>query len=464
MENNISTNGFHKKRVTSAKKEQIPVKETISLREKHLGPSCKLFFKQNPIKIVRAKGQYMYNEMNEEFLDCINNVCHVGHCHDHVVKAGQEQMAILNTNNRFLHDNLVLYAQRLTATFPKELSVVFFVNSGSEANDLALRMIRTHTGSKEMITQDHAYHGHVVSLMEISPYKFNKSGGGGCPPGTHVVAVPDIYRGKFRDKDHKGEDLGELYANEVKEVIDKLHSQGKKPGGFIAESLQSCGGQIIPPPNYLRQVYKHVRSAGGLCVADEVQVGFGRVGTHWWAFELQGEDVVPDIVTVGKPMGNGHPVAAVITTEEVAESFRKTGIEYFNTFGGNPVSCAIASAVMDVIEDERLMDRAIDVGDYFLKELKKLAEKHEIIGDIRGRGMFIGIDLVKNRETREPNIKAAEHALTRFREERILMQSDGPFNNVLKIKPPLAFSRENVDTFITTLDSIIEDIEDMQAF
>ena len=215
-------------------------------------------------------------------------------------------------------------------------------------------VFRTHTGSTEMITQDHAYHGHVISLMEISPYKFNKPGGEGCPPHTHVAPVPDVYRGKYRDKDHPGHDMGELYASDVKEIIDGIHKKGNKVGGFIAESLQSCGGQIIPPPNYLREVYKHVRAAGGLCVADEVQVGFGRVGTNWWAFQLQGEDVIPDIVTVGKPMGNGHPVAAVVTTEAVADSFKSTGIEYFNTFGGNPVSCAIASAVMDVIEDEKV--------------------------------------------------------------------------------------------------------------
>ena len=189
-------------------------------------------------------------------------------------------------------------------------------------------------GSKEVICQDHAYHGHVISLMEISPYKFNQPGGEGCPEHTHVAPVPDTYRGKYRDQDHPGQDLGEMYANDVKEIIDKLESQGKKPGCFIAESLQSCGGQIIPPPNYLREVYKHVRKAGGICIADEVQVGFGRVGTHWWAFETQGSDVVPDIVTLGKPMGNGHPVSAVITTKEVADSFKKTGVAYFNTFGG----------------------------------------------------------------------------------------------------------------------------------
>ena len=265
----------------------------------------------------------------------------------------------------------------------------------------------------------------------------------------------------LRDVDCPGQDLGKMYADEVAQAIAKMQKEGKRPGCFIAESLQSCGGQILPPPNYLREVYKHVRAAGGLCIADEVQVGFGRVGTHMWAFQTQGDDVVPDIVTMGKPMGNGHPVAAVVTTEEVAASFKSTGIAYFNTFGGNPVSCAIASAVMDVIEDEKLMDRAKETGDYFLDKLRGLMDKHPIIGDVRGRGMFIGIDLVKDRGTREPHTKAAEHALSRFREEHILMQSDGPHENVLKIKPPLAFSKLNVDHYVEVLDLILEEISAM---
>ena len=273
-----------------------------------------------------------------------------------------------------------------------------------------------------------------------------------------------------------------MYADEVAEAVAKMQKEGKRLGCFIAESLQSCGGQvsfvnihcnrqsndhfcallqILPPPNYLREVYKHVRAAGGLCIADEVQVGFGRVGTHMWAFQTQGDDVVPDIVTIGKPMGNGHPVAAVVTTEEVAASFKATGIAYFNTFGGNPVSCAIASAVMDVIEDEKLLDRAKETGDYFIDKLKGLMDKHPIIGDVRGRGMFIGIDLVKDRGTRQPHTKAAEHALSRFREEYILMQSDGPYENVLKIKPPLAFSKLNADHYVEVLDLILEEISAM---
>jgi len=438
--------------------ERITKERTSQLRKKHIGPSCKLFFKSDPLKIVSAKGQYMYDESNTPYLDCINNVCHVGHCHPLVVKAGQDQMAVLNTNSRFLHDNLVLYAERLCKTFPGKLSVAYLVNSGSEANDLALRMAHQHTGNQDVITLDHAYHGHVISLIDISPYKFNKPGGAGCPEFTSVAPVPDIYRGKHWASEHPGEDMGKLYARDVDDIIADLANKGRKPSAFIAESLQSCGGQIIFPDSYLREVYQSVRAAGGIVIADEVQVGFGRVGTHMWAFQTYGEDLVPDIVTLGKPMGNGHPIAAVITTPEIAASFGATGVEYFNTYGGNPVSCAVGNAVLDVIEKENLMQHAVTVGQMLLEGAKKLGEKYDIVGDVRGRGMFVGIDLVKDRKTREPHTAAAQHVLTRFKEEHILLQSDGPHNNVLKFKSPLAFSQDNAATFLQTLDKVLAEI------
>ena len=391
-------------------------------------------------------------------------------------------MKLVNHNSRcnphiprFLHDNLTNYAERLTSTLPGNLSVAFLVNSGSEANDLALRLAHQHTGlshqkckikttccksgNKDVITLDHAYHGHVVSLIDISPYKFNKPGGTGCPEFTWVAPVPDTYRGVHRDSDHPGEDMGTLYAKEVDSIIERMAEKGRRPSTFIAESLQSCGGQIIFPDSYLRQVYRSVRAAGGIVIADEVQVGFGRVGTHMWAFETYGPDVVPDIVTMGKPMGNGHPIAAVITTPEIAKSFAATGIEYFNTYGGNPVSCAIGNAVLDVIEKDRLMEHSITVGRTLLEGAKKLGEKYEIIGDVRGRGMFVGVDLVKDRKTREPHPSAADHVLTRFKEEKVLLQSDGPHNNVLKFKSPLAFNLDNAKTFLELLDQVLGEIE-----
>merc|ERR1712126_349568 len=438
----------------------ISKEETVSLRKKHIGPSCKLFFRQDPLKIVRGEGVYLYDENGEAYLDCINNVAHVGHCHPRVVQAGQQQMAVLNTNSRFLHDNLVLYAERLCSTLPGNLSVAFLVNSGSEANDLALRMAYQLSGNRDVITLVHSYHGHVISLIDISPYKFDKPGGAGCPEHTWVAPVPDVYRGKYWQSHHPDEDMGKLYAREVDDIISKMGDKGRSPAVFIAESLQSCGGQIIFPDSYLPEVYQSVRKAGGVVIADEVQVGFGRVGTHMWAFQTYGDNIVPDIVTMGKPMGNGHPIAAVITTPEIAASFSATGIEYFNTYGGNPVSCAIGNAVLDVIEKDRLMEHATKVGNALLIGAKKLGEKYRLVGDVRGRGMFVGIDLVKDRETREPHPAAAAHVLTRFKQERILMQSDGPYNNVLKFKSPLAFNLENVDTVLDLLDKVFAEIEE----
>ncbi|XP_058813469.1 alanine--glyoxylate aminotransferase 2-like isoform X2 [Topomyia yanbarensis] len=387
----------------------------------------------------------MFDEEGTRYLDCINNVAHVGHCHPKVVDAGSRQIAILSTNNRFLHDELVKCAQTLAEKMPSNLSVCFFVNSGSEANDLALRLARQHTKRYDIITLDHAYHGHVSAVMEISPYKFNQPGGGPKSDFVHVAPCPDVYRGKYRDCDYpKDTDLGQLYADEVAQLVDQ---NSNKIAAFIAESLQSCGGQIIPPREYFKKIYKLIRDAGGVVIADEVQVGFGRIGTHYWAFEAHG--VVPDIVTVAKPMGNGHPVGAVVTTPEIAESFAATGVCYFNTYGGNPVSCAIANAVMRVIDDEKLQDNALNVGQYLLEQCKTLRHDHEVIGDVRGAGLFVGIELVTNREARTPATEIAKAVVDRMKNmHKILVSSDGPEDNVIKLKPPMVFNTSNADEFL----------------
>ncbi|XP_051560784.1 ethanolamine-phosphate phospho-lyase-like [Myxocyprinus asiaticus] len=436
--------------------ETFEKQKTIDLRKKHVGPSCKVFFSHDPIKIVRARGQYMYNEKDERYLDCINNVAHVGHCHPDVVKAGAEQMELLNTNSRFLHDNLVLYAQRLQATLPEKLSVCYFVNSGSEANDLALRLAWQYTGHKDIITLDNAYHGHVSSLIDISPYKFHQMAGAKQSQHVHVALSPDIYRGKYRE-DHP--DPATAYADNVKDIIEKAYEKGHKIAAFIAESLQSCGGQVIPPVGYFQKVAQHVRKAGGICIADEVQVGFGRVGTHFWAFQLQGEDFVPDIVTMGKPIGNGHPMSCVITTREVAEGFMSSGMEYFNTFGGNPVSCAVGLAVLDVIEKEDLQGNALRVGGYLTQLLDNLKERHPLVGDVRGRGLFVGVELVRDRQKRTPATAEAQDVIYRLKEQRILLSADGPHRNVLKFKPPMCFSREDAELAVEKIDQILADLE-----
>lgn len=425
-------------------------KDLLRARNKHLGKNLSIAY-ENPLKIVRGEGQYLYDEAGHAYLDCVNNVCHVGHCHPQVVAAGGAQMAVLNTNTRYLHDNIVVYAERLSATFPDPLSVCFFVNSGSEANDLALRLARTYTGRQDMIVIDNAYHGHTQSLIDISPYKYEGKGGQGAPPTTHKVCMPDTYRGKFR----KEREAGPIYAREVKEIV-QLKQGGKGVAGFIGESALGCGGQVFLPTGYLEAVYTHVRAAGGVCIADEVQVGFGRLGTHMWGFEMQ--NVIPDIVTLGKPMGNGHPLAAVVTTANIADAFAN-GMEYFNTFGGNPVSCAIGLAVLEVIQEESLQAHALEVGNTFLDGLRRLQKKHALIGDVRGSGLFIGIELVKDRRTLEPATAEASEIVQQMRERHILLSTDGPFENVIKIKPPLVFTKENAREVISTLDEVLTTFE-----
>ena len=424
----------------------------INLRKKCIGKSLRIHYKK-PLKIIRGALQYLYDEEGKVYLDCVNNVAHVGHSNPRVVKTAQKQMATLNTNTRYLHDYLVQYAERLLRTFPEPLNVVFFVNSGSEANELALRLAYTYTGHKNMIVIDHAYHGNTSSLIDLSPYKFDGLGGCGPGPYTHKVIMPDTYRGPYKSTD---KDAGIKYAQHVIETIEKLKAEDKGIAGFIGESLLGCGGQIPLPENYLKTVYKAVREAGGVCIADEVQVGFGRVGTHFWGFEKQG--VVPDIVTLGKPMGNGHPLAAVITTTEIADAFNN-GMEYFNTFGGNPVSCAIGMAVLDVIENENLQKNALKVGNKLMDGFRELQKEYPIIGDVRGSGLFIGVELVKDPETIEPASEIAEEVIERMKDEGILFNTEGPYNNVLKIKPPIIFTEENADRVINTMEKVLKNIQ-----
>jgi len=374
----------------------------------------------------------------------------VGHCHPQVVAAAQRQMAQLNTNTRYLHDKLAEYALRLSSLFPDPLSVCYFVNSGTEANDLALRLARTRTGSREIVVLDHAYHGHSPSLTEISPYKCEGRGGEGLAEHAHKVPMPDPYRGPYR-----GSDAGRRYAGKVGMVMEEIRRSGKKVGAFMAESLIGCGGQVIPASGFLAAAHDTVRSAGGVCIADEVQVGFGRVGSHYWAFETQ--DVVPDIVTLGKPIGNGHPMAAVITTPEIAASF-DTGMEYFNTFGGNPVSCAVGLAVLTVIEQEGLQRHALEMGSLLLAGLNELQTRHQLIGDVRGLGLFIGVELVRDRETLEPACREASLVIDEMRRLGFLLSTDGPLHNVLKIKPPLAIEPRDIEETLAALDEVLTQI------
>jgi 4-aminobutyrate aminotransferase-like enzyme len=430
-------------------KKGFDSREILDLRRKHLGPSLSISYNR-PLHIVRGFRQYLYDAEGRAYLDAVNNVPHVGHCHPRVVKAGQEQMAVLNTNTRYLHESIVRYASRLCQLLPEPLSVCFFVCSGSEANELALRLARSHSGKEGIVVLDGAYHGNTGRLVDISPYKFDGPGGHGAPEYVHKVPMPDTYRGLYKGDDPQA---GEKYANDVGKIIDEMRGQYRATGAFICESLLGCGGQIVLPDNYLREVFKRVRADGGVCIVDEVQVGFGRVGTHFWGFETQG--VIPDIVTMGKPMGNGHPLAAVVTTPEIAASF-DTGMEYFNTFGGNPVSCAIGLAVLDVLEEEELQNNALVVGKLLKDELGRLQEKHPLVGDVRGLGLFIGVELVKDRVILEPAGREAAVVVESMKDHGILISTDGPYHNVLKIKPPLVFTEANAFQLVRTLDLVLE--------
>ncbi len=429
-------------------REEETFEETLTERHALLGRNLSVSYRR-PLKIVRGWRQYLYDDTGRAYLDVYNNVPLVGHSHPRVVAAVQKQIALLNTNTRYLHDNILRYAKRLTQKLPEPLRVCFFVNSGSEANELAIRLARAHTGFEDMIVLEHAYHGHTNTLIDISPYKFDGPGGRGRKNWVHVAAVADDYRGKYR----RGETgLGAKYAAHVAEILKGLLAKKTGAAAFIAETMPSVGGQIVFPPGYLAEVYRHVRATGGVCIADEVQVGFGRLGTHFWGFETQ--DVVPDIVVLGKPIGNAFPLAAVITTQEIAASFNN-GMEFFSTFGGNPVSCAAGLAVLDVLEEEKLQQNALQVGTRLIHQLKELQTRHPLIGDVRGSGLFLGLDLVRNRETREPATEEASYVSNRLRECGVLTGTDGPHHNVIKLRPPLIFSEADADLFVTTLDAVL---------
>jgi len=425
--------------------------ELIEKRRERLGRNVSLSY-STPLKMVRGEGVWLIDDTGRAYLDCYNNVAHLGHCHPNVVQAIARQAALLNTNTRYLHDTIIDYTERLSRTLPKELDTFFVVCTGSEANDLALRMARTYTGRNDVVVLDWAYHGHTQALINISPYKYKRKGGRGRPDLTHELPIPEIYRAPIAGTP---EEIGRHYAGEAGRIIADLAASGRSPAAFIAETIPSVAGQIFLPPGYLKDIYSHVRAAGGVVIADEVQVGFGRVGSAMWAFEEHG--VVPDIVTMGKPIGNGHPVAVVAVRREIAAAFAN-GMEYFNTFGGNPVSCAAGLAVLDTIEQEGLLANASDQGAYLLQGMRRLQEKYPAIGDVRGRGLFLGIEMVRDRSTKEHAGDIASKTSNRAKELGVLMGTDGPHDNVIKLRPPMIFGREHADLLLEVLDRAMADI------
>jgi 4-aminobutyrate aminotransferase-like enzyme/Ser/Thr protein kinase RdoA (MazF antagonist) len=402
-----------------------------------------------PMQLVGGRGAWLYDEFGRGYLDVMNNVSHVGHTNPRVVEAATAQLGRLNTNSRFLYQGIAEYAERLTALLPDPLEVVFLVCSGSEANDLAVRMARTVTGRSDVLVVDGAYHGNTSVLTGLSPNRYKGPGGTGPDPTTHEVQQPNRYRGPFGYDDP---DAGSKYAADVQRQVDRLTALGTPPAAFIAESAMGTAGSIFYPDGYLERAHASVRAAGGLCIADEVQVGFGRFGDVFWGFESQG--VVPDIVTMGKPIGNGHPMAAVVTTREIADAF-DTGMRYFNTFGGNPVSCAIGTAVLDEISERGLQAHAAETGRVLKDRLDELAGRHALIGDVRAHGMYLGIELVRDRATKDPAPQKALLLSELLKDEGVLVYPTGAAENVLKIKPPLAFTPADAELFTEVLDEVL---------
>ena len=400
-----------------------------------------------PLKMEKAAFQYMYAASGETYLDLYNNIPHVGHCHPQVVGAGQHHMTRLNTNTRYLYDELHAYSERLLSKFPEPLNKVFYVNSGSAAADLAVRLARTHTGRRQTMVLEHGYHGNTITGIEISSYKFEHVGGPGKPDHILKVPIPDAYRGP-----HRGSDAGQKYAAEA---ADLLADGDWQPAAFFSEPIIGCGGQVPLPDGYLAALYPVLRERGIVCVSDEVQTGFGRLGRWFWGFEMQ--SVVPDIVLLGKPMGNGHPLAAVVTTEAIARSF-ENGLEFFSSFGGNSVACAVGLAVLDVIAAEGLQQNALETGDYLKSGLRDLQARFPVIGDVRGAGLFLGIEFVKDPHTREPHTELAGAIKNRLKDKFILVGTDGPDDNVIKLKPPLCFDRKDADVFLQAMESVLSEL------
>jgi len=453
--------GVKRKNDKGGKNDEVG-KDLIKLHNKHMGPNVAVFYKQDGgLVIEKGQGVHMVDIDGNLHLDCCNNVASVGHAHPSVVAAGNKALSAIQTNGRFLHRVRQQYVSKILTTLPPDLDTIYFVNSGSEANDLALRIAREATTSvnpKDVLILDSAYHGHTQSLVDISPYKWYQAvdGKNYKPNTTHVAALPDAFRGKYRCEGEATEEIGALYAKDVATMVDNIGGVGT----FIAESIVGCGGQVVPPPTYLKRVYETVRKYGGICIADEVQTGFARPGTNFWMF--QDHSVVPDIVTCGKPMGNGYPVAAVICKRSVAEKFAATGIEYFNTYGGNSVACSIAEAVFDTIKSEKLQENALEVGAYLKEQLNTLMV-YDWVGDVRGSGLFQGIEFVLSRQNRadlQPHPHLTKFIVDFLRYNNVVISRDGPDENVIKVKPPLVFSKANVDTLVSTirlaLDTAIE--------
>lgn len=421
--------------------------DVLRLRREFLNPGIFLYYKK-PLMLVEGKGQYLFDETGRRYLDALGGIVtvSVGHCHPAVVEAARKQSELLqHSTTIYLHPNIAEYGEKLAAKMPGNLKVCYFVNSGSEANDLALLMARAYTGNYDVIALRNSYHGGNASGMGLTAHRTWKYN---VPHsfGVHHAMTPDVYRGAWGRDD---KNAGRNYAADVKSLID--HATSGQIAGFIAESIQGVGGCIVFPDDYLRHAYEHVRAAGGVCIADEVQTGFGRTGTHFWGFQTQG--VLPDIVTMAKGIGNGAPLAAVITTPKIAVTLAQR--THFNTFGGNPVVCAQGKAVLDVIARENLQENALNIGNQIATGLNRLKEKHNIIGDVRGKGLLLGIELVKDRKTKEPAKGECAEVLEISREMGLLLGKGGLHGQTIRFSPPMCLQAQDADFLLDVLDAAL---------
>ena len=412
--------------------------DLIARRNRLLGPAYRLFYEE-PVQVVRGEGVWLYDAAGNRYLDAYNNVASVGHCHPRVVEAIAQQAAVLNTHTRYLHEAVLDYAERLLATFPAEIGNVMFTCTGSEANDLALRVARTCTGGTGVVVTKTAYHGVTSVLAEMSPSLALPE-----PTPAHIRLVPA--------PQSAGPETGDIFAGHVRAAFADMIQNGIRPAALLVDTIFSSDGVFADPPGFLAQAVDAARAAGALFIADEVQPGFGRCGDGLWGFARHG--LVPDMVTMGKPMGNGHPVAAMAARPELLKEFGARS-RYFNTFGGNPVSAAAAMAVLDVIEQEGLIENAGSTGAYLRERLNTLRASHELIAEVRGAGLFIGVEL---RHGAAPATKETAKLVNSLRERRVLISAAGPNGNVLKIRPPLVFGREHADLLIETLDQALREI------
>ena len=418
--------------------------EVLRLRKQFLNPGIFLYYKK-PIMIVEGKMQYVWDDQGRRYLDALGGIVtiSVGHCHPEMLKAAHRQNETLqHSTTIYLHPNIAQYAEKMAAKMPGDLKVCYFVNSGSEANDLAMLMARAYTGNYDMIALRNAYHGGNASGMGLTAHhtwKFN------VPHsfGIHHAITPDPYRGVWGRDDAEA---GKKYAADVKNLID--YATPGQIAGYIAESIQGVGGCIVFPDGYLKHTYEHVRAAGGVCIADEVQAGFGRTGTHYWGFETQG--VIPDIVCMAKGIGNGAPLGAVVTTPKIAQALSQR--IHFNTFGGNPVVCAQGMTVLEIIEREKLQENALKIGNQLLAGLNRLKEKHNVIGDVRGKGLMLGVELVKDRKTKEPAKAESAQVMENAKEMGLLLGKGGLHGQAVRFSPPMCLTSADADFLLDVLD------------